>query len=152
MDCKEWPEEMWCKTHKHHWSICQGKEIDRLRAEVERLRQVPNIDYLNKLEAENAALRKESCEWSYMRANCENLRMENTVLKAKADSAGELVLKMDLRLLKVEEENAKLREAIKAGGHNHSEQYEEDWFWDDCALCLMQKLDGKVWPEEPRRT
>lgn len=71
-------------SHRAHCGTCYREEIDRLRDEAKVLKE-------------------------HLKAS----RDENAALKAKADSAGELVLKMDIRLLKVEEENAKLREALK---------------------------------------
>lgn len=35
---------------------------------------------------------------------------------------------------------------IREDGHNHCEEpTPENWFWDDCTLCKLQKSEGKVW-------
>lgn len=119
MNCDPDDNQITCMEHGRPFMDC----VDRLRAEHASLQKHADEGWKlanertrqwKEQEAENAALRKEAAEWSYMRANYESLRTENTALKEVAHRFEQTGFRTDI-VAKLEAQNAKLREALAMG-------------------------------------
>lgn len=95
------------------------------------------------------------CDEMAIRMDHSKLIEEREKLLLQVGQAKEIALKRNAELTDAlnardtaERLNDEMKGWIRKEGHNHTEEKGADlYFWDDCALCLLQKAEGKVWNE-----